>query len=505
MAVTVRVRLEVPFCLILMEVHFILPFIAFLASAFFAIIINKRPVLVASFIGSSIFSLVYFGWIFYSLFSSSPSLELFYNFGGFGREIGVEYVLNSFNITILIAIASIFVIFSLFFANFVLKSEKNIQFNLIFCIIQVFCAACFAVLMTNDLFNFYIFFELLAICSYIFVSLGGKESAFASLNYLIMGVIASGFIVLGIGILYFLTGFLNIKLVSEALKLGVNFDLVVPFALILIGFFIKLAIFPFSFWPSLVYKNMPSAIMPLYAGTLTLVTLYCFNLFFAKFFLHLPNISIIKNIVLISVCLGVLIFGFFSILEDDIRKIFAYSTIAQTSYAMFSIFLLETNGVAAGFIHIFLNSLVKCGLFLILFEVARQAGSYHYSVFSNVVSSSKTITAIMFFLMATLIGLPFTPGFFTKITMILVSFNNNNYYFVAIIIFGALLNFLYFWKIVAKMLFESKALEIKLIKFHYSSKFSIIVIFLMLILIMLSFKPILDFEIDALKIFYSDL
>ena len=115
-------------------------------------------------------------------------VKIFYLFGNFGREIGIEYSINALNISILCFISTIFFLFSIFFTGFINRYEKEFNFNILFCIIQIFCASSVSILLTNDLFNFYIFFELMAICSYIFTSLGGKGASYAALNYLILGI-----------------------------------------------------------------------------------------------------------------------------------------------------------------------------------------------------------------------------------------------------------------------------------------------------------------------------
>ena len=354
--------------------------------------------------------------------------------------------------------------------------------------------------MTNDLFNFYIFFELLAICSYIFTSLGGKGASYSALNYLILGVVASGFIVLGIGFLYFSTGFLNIYKVAEIIRQS-SVNVTVPCIFIVLGFLIKLAIFPFSFWQGLVYKSMPSAIMPLYAAIVSMVTLYCFNLFLANFFTSVDFLHAFKGILIILTIIGVLTFSFFSLFENDVRKIFAYSTISQVSYAFFMLFVDAGKGAEFAFLHLFSNSLSKFALFIILFSIGKEKNIYNIGIFEGLAGKSKYMHFIILFLFAGIIGLPLTLGFFTKISMIFTSFKSENYYFVGILLLGAMLNFLYFWRLGSVMFFSKKESSEKL-TFPLATLIPVSITVIILVLSTVFFGYISSYETKAIEIFY---
>ena len=493
----VQVRLGAP--INLLEMTFILPFILFFFSGFTSLLIKNRKILGGIFIAVS---LVAFLLNLNFLFSLKDGLEINYIFGGFARELGIEYSLNAFNASVLTFLTFLIFCFSIFFFGFTRTYEKDFNFNILFCIIQVFCGAITAVLLTHDLFNFYIFFELMAICTYCFIALGGKGGSYASLNYLILGVIASGFIVIGIGFLYFSTGFLNIFKVVEVLKVGPNINLIIAFVFILVGFLIKLGFFPFAFWPGLVYKYFPSGIMPLYAGVISIVTLYGFNLFFGRFFLFQEFTSNFKNLILVLTIFGVLLFSFFSLFENDVRKIFAYSTIAQVSYALFFIFATRNEVAGLSFLHLFFNGISKLALFVILFEVTKNKGSYMISAFDGLLKKSPLMGFSTLFLFAGIIGLPLTFGFFTKISIILASFKLDEFLFIALILIGAVLNFLYFFKIASSMFFKKKLENENEISLNVESKIVIIISIVALVLATLFFSQISSWFLPAIKQFY---
>jgi multicomponent Na+:H+ antiporter subunit D len=363
------------------------------------------------------------------------------------------------------------------------------------------CGALIAVLLTNDLFNFYIFFELLAICIYILIALGGKGASFASFNYLLLGIIASGFLVVGIGFLYFSTGYLNITKAIDVLRNGgSSIDLKIPMIFITICFLIKLGIFPFSFWMGLVYKHFPSGIIPLYASTVSIVTFFGFFTFLSKFFIN--ELSFLKDFILIISICGALIFSFFSLYETNVRKIFAYSTIAQVSYALFPIFLGNEELTRGAFLHLISNGISKLALFIIIYEVLKTKIPA-ISSFNGLAKRSLFLSLFLIFFFANIVGVPITLGFFTKISIILGLFKDKSYLFIFIMLLGAILNFLYFWRIASVMFFKNKADEDgDLIAVSWESKLALILLLFTSIAFLVFFNNISSTLDVALKQFY---
>jgi multicomponent Na+:H+ antiporter subunit D len=474
----------------------VLPFILFLLNGFTSIIITNKRVLSALFIATSFTALI-FGFL--EIWNAGH--EVSYIFGGFAREIGIEYLLNPFKSFILNFILGIVFIFSIFFHGFIRNFNKTFNFNLLFCIIQIMCGALVAIVLTNDLFNFYIFFELLAICTYILISLGGKGSSFASFNYLSLGVIASGFLVIGIGFLYFSTGYLNFTKVIEALQSQSTLNIKIPLIFFSICFLIKLGIFPFSFWVGLVYKHFPSSVLPLYSGVVALVTFFGFFTFLSKFFS--TELIFLKDVILTLCILGVLVFSLFSLYETNLKKIFAYSTISQISYSLFPIFFGIEELTRSAFLHIISNVVSKSALFIILYEVTKSKTPVIHNL-NDLAKKSQFATTFLIFFLASIVGVPITLGFFTKISIIFGLIKANSYLFVFIMLLGALLNFLYFWRVANVMFFKSKQDEDEdKITISIESKIAILLLFFTSIILVLYFGDISNFLDNSLRQFYQ--
>ncbi len=455
-------------------------------SAFASILISNKKVLGCIFIVSSFLSLA--SGVF--LLNQTEG-EINYIFGNFSQEIGIEYTANQFKLALLCVIGGIAFIFAIFLNGFVRHTQKEFSFNVLFCILQIQCASAFAIIFTNDLFNFYIFFELFAICCYILTALGKKGASVASFNYLFLGIIASGFLVMGIGFLYFSTGYLNFTKVSQLIESGLDTNLMIPFAFVIIGFLIKLGIFPFSFIQGPIYQYFPNVITPLYASIVSFITFYGLFVFLNSFFIL--KLESFKTIALVLSSIGVLVFAFFSLFENDIKKIFAYSSIAQISYTFFCLFFLNKALNSVAFLHLFSNSISKLGLFIIVFEVLKYTQGSSIKYFGGLTHYSKflSISLVIFFL--NIVGLPPLFGFFTKAFMVLKLIDEGVYLFVAVILVGALLNFLYFWRIAKAIFYDEKRDLTEDFKVSAETKFVIIVLFAIIIASDLFFSDIINF------------
>ena len=465
---------------------FITPFILFFLSGFASILTNNKRVLNAIFCLTSLVAL-----LFSIYFAINIKTQVGYVFGGFSVDLGIEYTANPFKLSLVSFLCGLFFIFSIFFNGFIRHFNEDFEFNTLFCILQIMCGSAIAIIFTNDLFNFYIFLELLAICCYVLTSLGKGGGSYASFNYLFLGIIASGFLVLGIGMLYFSTGYLNFTKVAELLHQNTEVKAMIPFAFILTGFLIKLAVFPFSFWAGLVYKYFPNSVLPLYGSLVSFVTFY--GLFTFKNTFFVGEAEAIKMLILALSSIGVLVFSFFSLFENNVKKIFAYSTIGQVSYSIFILFFSDKTLNALAFLHLASNSLSKLALFIICFEVFKTKQNTVISAFENLSEKSKFLSIVVLFFFANIIGLPLMFGFFTKLSIILSVIPSKQYIFVALILIGAILNFLYFWRIASVIFYPKYKEEGENLTVSIESKISLFILVAVCVVAIFLFSTILNF------------
>jgi NADH:ubiquinone oxidoreductase subunit 2 (subunit N) len=185
-----------------------------------------------------------------------------------------------------------------------------------------------------------------------------------------------------------------------------------------------------------------------------------------------------------------------------LRKIFAYSTISQVSYALFPIFLGNEELTRSAFFHIVSNGISKLALFIIICDVLKTKIPA-ISSFNGLAKRSLFLSLCLIFFFANIVGVPITLGFFTKVSIILGLFKAKSYLFIFIMLLGAILNFLYFWRIASVMFFKNKAdQDGDLIVVSWESKLTLILLLLTSVAFLVFFNNISSTLDVALKQFY---
>ncbi|WCR53078.1 MAG: Na(+)/H(+) antiporter subunit D [Wolbachia endosymbiont of Ctenocephalides orientis wCori] len=378
-----------------------------------------------------------------------------YHLGNWVPPYGIELkidILNSLILTLVNFIALISVLYS-FYIN-----EKEISKNKIsgFYSLFLLClSGMLGILVTNDIFNLYVFLEISSLSSYVLVSMGGdKKALVAAFEYLVSGTIGATFYLFGIGLLYSMTGTLNMSDIAKRLvtlydnnivKLGTLF--------IFVGLSIKMALFPLSRWLINAYSEAPSFISIFFSGTVTKVMIYVFirifyTIFQQNFFSSLANV-----ITILALC--AIIFGsIFAITAKDMKRLLANSSISQIGYIMLMLGLNSNAGLFAAIFHIINHSLIKTSLFMVV-------GSIEYK-FDNVKMENLSklrqfmpCTAFAFTLLSlALIGVPLTNGFVSKWYIITAIIESNAWVSLVIFTLASFLVLMYIWKMVEKVYFN---------------------------------------------------
>ena len=199
----------------------------------------------------------------------------------------------------------------------------------------------------------------------------------AAFNYLILGTVGATFYVIGLGLLYMLTGTLNLMDLSERLAdVQSTRAAFTALAFIALGLFLKMALFPLHFWLVPAYAHAPSAVSALMAATATKVSVYVLiRLVFGVFGIDFPGLADAVGLLVLTLGIaGAFVGTLAAILETDLKKLFAQSSIAQLGYMAIGIGAMSATGLAAAFIHLFNHALMKGALFLAIGAIAAQVG-----------------------------------------------------------------------------------------------------------------------------------
>ena len=381
-----------------------------------------------------------------------------YTMGGWEPPWGIEYRIDYLN-----AFVSIVVIFIIFIVS--IYSRKSIENELpgktvpFFIIFLLLTAGLQGLIVTGDIFNVYVFLEISSLAAYALIAVGSNRNALmASLNYLIIGTVSASFILLGIGYLYMVTGTLNMADMANILPAA--FDerpkvVLAAFAFFLVGFSIKVGLFPLHTWMPDAYSQAPSAVSALLASTFTKVAAYVMVRFMITIFKPDFIISTVNaNIILAWLAAIAIIAGsVLAIAQTDFKRMLAYSSVSQIGYIILGIALLNQMAMTGGIIHIMNHGIMKAALFMVAGAIIYKTGIRNINDFKGLGKTMPYTSAAFTLVALSMIGVPPTVGFVSKWYLALGAIEANMWVFVGMIMLSSLLNIVYFWRVFENMYF----------------------------------------------------
>ena len=378
--------------------------------------------------------------------------EIIYPLGGWAAPWGIEYRIDSANAFILLIISFIYLI-SVIYARRSVAAEvpENSQGWLYTAWILCFTGLV-GITVSGDVFNVFVFLEISSLSTYILISFGqDKRCLTAAIRYLIMGTIAATFYLIGIGFLYSLTGTLNMADLANRLpELTSHNTVAIAFGFIVVGLGIKMALFPLHAWLPNAYTYAPNAVTAFLAGTATKAAVYVFMrlvfvIFPDNFFSTFTSThTIILAIGIVSAVLTSAI----AIFQNDLKRLFAWSSIGQIGYIAVGIGLASTAGLAASFLHLFNHALMKTALFMAIGGLFVTTGATTTQALINAGRRMPWTMAAIVVGGLSLIGVPLTTGFISKWYLVSAALEQNHWWLAGLILLGSLVTAAYVWKLV---------------------------------------------------------
>ncbi len=293
-----------------------------------------------------------------------------YELGGWSTPWGIEYRIDNVNAFVLLIVTAISSAVLLFAQRSVAREILSTRIPLFYTAYMLCLAGLLGTTITGDVFNLFVFMEISALSSYTLIALSEQRRALtAAYQYLFMGTIGATFILIGIGLLYMMTGTLNMQDLSQRLPAVTGTRTVeTAFAFLTVGISIKLALVPLHLWLPNAYAYAPSVVSAFIAATTTKVAFYVllrfmFTIFGASFaFNSMPLSFIFMALALAAIFAG----STAAIFQDNIKRLLAYSSIAQIGYMILGISFTSVTGLTAAILHLFNHALMKGALFLAL-------------------------------------------------------------------------------------------------------------------------------------------
>jgi multicomponent Na+:H+ antiporter subunit D len=380
-----------------------------------------------------------------------------YELGGWAPPWGIEYridAVNAFMALIVSGIAAITLPYAL------LSAEKEIQEHQIPLFYSAFLL-CFTGLLgitqTGDIFNVFVFLEISSLSSYALISLGRKRQALTSAyQYLIMGTLGATFFLIGVGLVYSEAGTLNMMDLAERLPEVSGLRTVhTGFTFIMIGIALKLALFPLHLWLPNAYTYAPSVITIFLAATATKVAVYVmlrvlFTVFPSSFVSTTPT----GDLFILSGIAGIISASVYAIYQVDVKRLLAYSSVAQIGYIALGIGFASATGVTATLVHLFNHALMKGALFMAVGAIIYRIGACRMDNIHGLGRQMPWTFGAIVIGGLSLIGVPGTAGFISKWYLVLAALEQEAWISVAVILIGSLLAVVYMGKLIEALYFK---------------------------------------------------
>ena len=378
-----------------------------------------------------------------------------YYLGSWPPPWGIEFVVDAASAFTVLVMASLAFVVTLFARSALLAEIAESDAGKAYAAWLLACGGLSGLVMTGDAFNLFVFLEISALSSVILIALGAgrdRRALIAGYNYLIIGAVGATFYVVGVGFIYAVTGSLNMVDLAERIPAVPQTTVVaVGFGFMMAGILVKAAIFPVHIWLPAAYAFAPSAVSSLLAAIATKASLYVLARVVFDVFAGVPDLtSLALHYALIPLALGGIFIGtVLAIYENDIKKLLAFSSVAQIGYIALGFAVATTAGVAAGFVHIGNHALIKGGLFVAVGIYAVALGRRINLDQMVGLGRRMPITTTAFLICGlSLIGLPLTAGFISKIYLVRALLQADMIMVLVLVMASSALSVAYLWKIV---------------------------------------------------------
>ncbi len=384
-----------------------------------------------------------------------------YDMGDWPAPIGISYMVNAINAPIILLLTLVGFICTLYALKSVEAEVAPNKRSPFYAAFLVSFAGLLGIVISADAFNIFVFLEISSISTYALIAMGSsrdRRALTSSFNYLMMGSIGATFFVIGVGFLYMQTGTLNLADIARVLQEQGQGSRLVPlsFAFIIIGLGLKLAMFPLHSWLPGAYAYGPSFFSAFLAATATKAAVYLMLRF--TFTVFDPSWDFIAHAIMYVLAglgiLGMLFASLQAVFQIDIRRVLAFSSVAQIGYILLGIGMASYLGVQAGYLHILNHGVTKAALFLAV-------GAFWYRFGITKISDMRGLGKTMPLTMAgftaaglSLIGVPGTVGFVSKLALARAAAENGWWWAIGVIMVSSILALIYIGRMIEQAYFK---------------------------------------------------
>jgi multicomponent Na+:H+ antiporter subunit D len=368
---------------------------------------------------------------------------LVYKVGGWAAPFGIAMVIDSLSLLMLLVVGVVSFFISLYATSYMEKFTDKAKFYSLFSLIL---AGMNGVILTGDLFNLFVFYEIAVIASYSLVAFGVEaEELEASFKYQVLSGLASLCILLGIAFVYAKTGTLNMADISLRIShYPLSRPILFASLLFITGFGLKAGLVPFHAWLPDAHPAAPAPVSAVLSGIfIKVVGVYAL----VRILFNIIGMTTIFLFLLL--CLGVItiiIGGFMAIGQDDIKRMLAYSSTSQIGYIVVGLALSTPLGILGGIFHLVNHAVFKALLFLNSGSLEYATGRRKMSLLGQLRLRDKMPVTYLTSLAGSLSisGIPPFNGFISKLIIIIACIQAHRYVLALVCVLVSVITLAYY-------------------------------------------------------------
>lgn len=368
---------------------------------------------------------------------------------------------------------------------------------------------------STNLLLMYLAFEVTSISSYVLVGYIKKSmrSSEASMKYIIYGAVSSGVMLYGISLLIGITGATDIYGINAALLAGVDEPLIlnISVVMIIVGLGFKVAVVPFHFWAPDVYEGAPMTVASILAVASKIAAFGMLIRFFSVSFINGEGMTaagvwqifeaVHWDLLLGAMAALAMIAGnLTALMQDNIKRMLAYSSIAHAGYIMMGVVILTEQGIASILIYLFIYVFMNLGAFYVAMLFSNKVNTESIEAYKGLGHRAPLEGVAMTIFLVSLTGLPPTGGFIAKLYIFGAAISAGWIWLVAIAGITTVVSLFYYIRVVRNMYFYEPEAGAQRLHFNVGSKIILLLMLIPTLLLGVYFTPLLEFAQSSIKI-----
>ncbi|HET97992.1 MAG TPA: monovalent cation/H+ antiporter subunit D family protein [Desulfurivibrio alkaliphilus] len=375
-----------------------------------------------------------------------------YRMGDWLPPHGIELVIDHLSGVVLVLVSGCALLTAIYSRQSAEQDNPD-RLNQYYALFALLVTGLLGMTATGDVFNLYVLLEISALSSYGLLARGRGPAYYATFKYLVVGTIGACFYLLGVGYIYIMTGSLNMADLAEILsrpELQESMSVKIGFTLIIIGVWIKMALFPLHAWMPNAYSKAGTTTACLVAPLMTKVSIYIMiRLMFSVFsvdyvFGVIPWHHLVSWLAVAAIVVGSLT----ALAQQDLRKMLAYIIVAEVGYMVGGAWLANEAGLTGAIYHILSDALMTLCLFMAVGAIIYRTGKSSAAAMEGLFAKMPITAAVFVLGWFSIIGIPPTCGFFSKWYLISGGIEAGHWAYVAALLFSSLINAVIFFRLI---------------------------------------------------------